>query len=85
MKFRHERVPIDPGPGPGAYSDRDFIRSVYLPCSATKKGYSFGLKTKIKTTSDETPGPIYAIGCTTLGIAAAEPMTDEQIARVAVL
>jgi len=37
MKFRHERVAIDPGPGPGAYSDREFIRSVYLPCSATKK------------------------------------------------
>ena len=37
LKFRHERVPIDPGPGPGQYSDKDFIRSIYLPSSATKK------------------------------------------------
>ena len=56
-----------------------------LSCVRARQGYSFGLKTKIKTTSDETPGPIYSIGCTTLGIAAAVPLTDAQINLVAVL
>lgn len=34
---------------------------------------------------ESTPGPIYAVGCTTLGIAAAERMTQQQLDQIAVL
>jgi hypothetical protein len=56
-----------------------------MPSHVSLKGFTFGMKTKYKTTADMTPGPIYKIGVTTLGIAAAVPMTDRQLNQIAVL
>ncbi|GAX74665.1 hypothetical protein CEUSTIGMA_g2113.t1 [Chlamydomonas eustigma] len=88
LKFRHECVegfPKDPGPGPLEYMDKVYLREVHSPGNATRKGFTFGVKTKYKTTADITPGPIYKIGVTTLGIAASVPMTDNQLNKIAIL
>mmetsp|Transcript_9241 Transcript_9241/g.19760 ORF Transcript_9241/g.19760 Transcript_9241/m.19760 type:complete len:457 (-) Transcript_9241:679-2049(-) len=82
IKFRHSFSSADPGPGPLEYADKDF-RKIYCP-GGSKKGFSFGLKPRPKM-RDPVPGPIYQIGCTTLGIAAAQPMTQTEMQQVAVL
>ena len=48
------------------------------------QGFSFGVKPRPKLL-DQTPGPIYQVGCTTLGIAAAERLADKEMNRIAVL
>lgn len=80
LKFRHEHDGKDPGPGPGSYSH---LQTIYCPGSG-RKGFSFGVKPKSRT-ADTVPGPIYETGCTTLGIAAAIPMTRKEMNQIAVL
>ncbi|GAX82475.1 hypothetical protein CEUSTIGMA_g9902.t1 [Chlamydomonas eustigma] len=88
LKFRHNGIgkfAKDPGPGPLGYMDKVFLREVYSPGNSTQKGFTFGMKTKYRTTADITPGPIYKIGVTTLGISASVPMTDHQLNQIAIL
>ena len=50
-----------------------------------KKGFTFGVSRQDQSLTHSSPGPIYKIGCTTLGVAAAEPMVQKEIDRIAVL
>eukprot|EP00798_Chlamydomonas_sp_ICE-L_P030387 gene30387-35394_t len=83
IKSRHVPKPANTeNPAPHDYADKD-IRSIYS-VGNMKKGYTFGVRHK-KHVQEKTPGPQYRVGCTTLGIAAAEPMYQDDMDRVAVL
>ena len=48
------------------------------------RGFSFGLRPK-PSAREQVPGPIYQVGCSTLGIAAAQPIKKSEMIQVAVL
>lgn len=55
-----------------------------MSTGALRKGFTMQKRYKSKEV-DAVPGPVYAVGCSTLGIAAAEPMTRAQMTQVVVL
>ncbi|KAG1667463.1 hypothetical protein FOA52_012218 [Chlamydomonas sp. UWO 241] len=69
----------DRGPSPAEYD----IATIFCP-PGSRKGYTFGLKPKARGV-EEGPGPIYQVGCSTLGTAAAESLTPMEMRAVAVL
>lgn len=82
IKFRHERSVDENSPAPHDYQRPDF-RSIYQ-IGLMKKGKTFGVR-HASSSREVTPGPHYKVGCTTLGIAAAEPLYKKEMDRIAVL
>lgn len=69
----------DTGPSPAEY---DLVK-IYCP-PGSRKGVTMGHRPKARSV-ESSPGPIYEVGCSTLGVAAAQPVTAAELRQVAVL
>ena len=69
-------------PSPQDFADFNFVKC-YMGC-CKNRGFSFGLRPK-PSAREQVPGPIYQVGCSTLGIAAAQPIKKSEMIQVAVL
>eukprot|EP00197_Chlamydomonas_leiostraca_P011511 CAMPEP_0202871732 /NCGR_PEP_ID=MMETSP1391-20130828/19510_1 /ASSEMBLY_ACC=CAM_ASM_000867 /TAXON_ID=1034604 /ORGANISM="Chlamydomonas leiostraca, Strain SAG 11-49" /LENGTH=470 /DNA_ID=CAMNT_0049552615 /DNA_START=1 /DNA_END=1413 /DNA_ORIENTATION=- len=86
IKFKHEPrfvAEMHGTPAPHDYANKDFV-SLYMPEANRHKGYTFGVKPKPKT-HECAPGPIYAVGCSTLGVAAADKVSKARMTDTVVL
>mmetsp|Transcript_11635 Transcript_11635/g.31718 ORF Transcript_11635/g.31718 Transcript_11635/m.31718 type:complete len:481 (+) Transcript_11635:288-1730(+) len=86
IKFRHHPRFYDQmhgTPAPHDYADKDFA-SPYLNTGKLRKGKTFGIR-HLKKGKEDVPGPHYAIGCSTLGIAANDKVDKRDLARSHIL
>ncbi|KAJ9530229.1 hypothetical protein QJQ45_023503 [Haematococcus lacustris] len=78
IKFRH---PLSPGPDTPAPHD---YQSPYLPSKSRSGGKSFGIR-HLVFTREVVPGPQYAVGASTLGIAAEHELRHSKLPEKVVL
>ncbi|MEW5312996.1 MAG: hypothetical protein WDW38_004592 [Sanguina aurantia] len=78
LKFRHSLAPDSTDtPSPLEYADKDFAGCITggSQRSSAGKGFSFAGRCKERA-AEVVPGPQYSVGCSTLGVASSQPVSN---------